>query len=558
MKLVRLKFRNFTSYGAAWQELEFEDDYSLNLIQGKNGWGKSSISNALLFSLYGKVPGKTLSELVNRINKKELETEIELISNGKKVLIQRGISPSYLKVFVNDSPVVGDTAGKLNVEDYLQDEIYNLPLSVFNNIVSLSIKDFKSFINMKKADKKIILDKIFGLFIINEMLEMAKKELKMIKNDEIKLSNSIQTLLEQSEMTSSKLEDLTNKLYETNQTRKDEIQVILDKITKNKETLTDNIKELIKNERELNETLYQKKDTLNELKTKLRFILKDIQLYENKICPTCKADLCTEEHENKKNDLLTEQLKIENKQSKILKNLSILEEKLVEISEEKSELKQLLYKIDNKNVQLLDELKKLNLNITDEQTKSLQDIIDNINSDIKDRENDLHSVKKQLSIFSKLEDILGDKGVKQYFVKNILPSLNGQIKKLLNDVDLEYKLTFDQEFDAHIKHLGQNISLSTLCSGEGVKLDFVVILSLIRLLKIKFPGLNILFLDEIFSSLDMDAQHHFVKLLSQTSKELNLHIYVVNHSPLESIYFTNTIKLEKTNSFSKFIINQNT
>lgn len=40
MKIEKLKWRNFTSWGNSWQELTFDKESSLTLLCGENGAGK--------------------------------------------------------------------------------------------------------------------------------------------------------------------------------------------------------------------------------------------------------------------------------------------------------------------------------------------------------------------------------------------------------------------------------------------------------------------------------------------------------------------------------------
>lgn len=558
MKILKLRFRNFENYGSVWQELEFTEDSSFSLVTGNNGNGKSSLSRALVFSLYGRIPGRNLSDLPNRLNGTGLETEVELISNNKRVLVRRGISPSYLKVEVNGKSDIEDTAGKSNIEDYLQDEIYNIPLTVFNNIISLSVNDFKSFISMKKTDKKIILDKIFGLSIINQMYELLKADIKSVKDEESKLSNSISLLKDQSSKTHDQLKLLSEKLLTNNTAKKNEIQSYIEKLKTSKLRLIEEL-EVVNSDEETLENLLDEKISLSH---KYSFSIKktktDIDIYSNDTCPTCKGSLTTDEHKHHKNDLLKGLNELELKYTKVNKTIEKIKSQFKIIKESKQELDKNLHKIDIKSSQLLKEFKEINDFNSDEQTKSLSSLILDIETEIKSKERTTTLKQKELITYSKIDSILNEKGIKQHIIKTIIPNLNSQIQTLLNEVNLDYRLVFNEDFDATIYHLGKDISIQTLSSGESKKLDFVVILSLIKLLKIKFPGLNILFLDEIFSTLDMDAQHHIVKILSEYSKKLNLHIFVVNHSPLEYVYFTNKISIERNNSFSHLISEKTT
>ena len=90
MRINFIEFKNFASYGNQLQRIEFEEDQSkLFLTLGKNGDGKTTIANAIIYALYGRVEGVKLADLPNRINK-ELQVKIGLTCGNIEVEIERG------------------------------------------------------------------------------------------------------------------------------------------------------------------------------------------------------------------------------------------------------------------------------------------------------------------------------------------------------------------------------------------------------------------------------------------------------------------------------------
>ena len=98
MKILSIEFKNIASYGNKTQKLEFNKDAAeLYLTLGKNGHGKTTIANAIVFGLYGKVEGVKMGDLPNRINK-NLWVKVHLQSNTMDVVIERGLAPNKFKV----------------------------------------------------------------------------------------------------------------------------------------------------------------------------------------------------------------------------------------------------------------------------------------------------------------------------------------------------------------------------------------------------------------------------------------------------------------------------
>ena len=193
--------------------------------------------------------------------------------------------------------------------------------------------------------------------------------------------------------------------------------------------------------------------------------------------------------------------------------------------------------------------------VTDEQTSSLSNIMKD-NQDKKTQAIERKDIQeRKVNFYKIMEDIYGDKGVKQSAIRRILPILNAEVKKVLQDLGMEYRVVFNQEFNAEITSLGFPVTVEMLSTGEKKKIDFAALIAIIRLLKIKFHGINLIFLDEIFSSIDGDGVYHVLKILSNMAKELNLNTFVINHSALPTELFDFRVDIEKNNGFSSFTIN---
>jgi DNA repair exonuclease SbcCD ATPase subunit len=145
--------------------------------------------------------------------------------------------------------------------------------------------------------------------------------------------------------------------------------------------------------------------------------------------------------------------------------------------------------------------------------------------------------------------VLGEKGVKQMAIKTILPSLNSEILDLLGAMNLEYQVVFDDEFKASIFHMGIEIPIQTLSTGEMKKVDFVVLIAIMKLMKLKFSTINLLFLDELFSSVDPDGVHGILKILKKNTREMGLNIFVINHAPMPHEIFDWKLDVSKSNNF---------
>ena len=110
----KIRWRNFLSTGNVFTEVNLLSAKT-NLIVGSNGAGKSTILDALTFSLFGK-PFRKINKgmLVNSINEKDTEVEIEFKKGPNKFKVVRGIKPNKFEIYQND--IMLDQSS--NVNDY--------------------------------------------------------------------------------------------------------------------------------------------------------------------------------------------------------------------------------------------------------------------------------------------------------------------------------------------------------------------------------------------------------------------------------------------------------
>jgi DNA repair exonuclease SbcCD ATPase subunit len=554
MRLSKIEWRNFASYGNKIQSLQFDEKSGLYLVVGENGAGKSSISDVITFGLYGKLEGKKLKDIPNRINGNAW-VKITFTSNGEEYMVERGLDPSIFNLYVNGT--LYDKAGSRSVQDYLTEDIIQIPNYVFNNTISLSINDFKSFLKMSPTDKKSIIDKIFGFYVINEMKDLLKEEAKSIKENLIRLSAEIDSLGKTLTRTQSELEILSQKIKDDS---KDKISDLEDRIKKFNALLemhNKKVGEFASVESEISSQYRKNYGLLTEAKGALKTIVEKIKFYENDKCPTCTSDLAGAYHEGIKDELnkKLEEFKGQVNEYQDLHNQILGKE--TEIKTQKSDLNSKGNKITVNINSAKDELRKIKSNITSSDAlDSLRKISEDTRENVQKNTEDRSKEEKKSEWLKKIEDVLGDKGIKQLALKSILPSLNSHIADLMISLHLPYTVRFDDDFNASIIHMGEEISISTLSTGEMKKVDFAVLLSVLKLMKIRFSSINLLFLDEIFSSIDPDGVYTILTTLRKICDDLGLNVFVINHAPMPTEIFDYKVDIQKRNNFSDLQIDK--
>ena len=552
MRIDYVEFRNFSSYGNQTQRLEFEKDESkLYLTLGKNGDGKTTIANAIIYALYGKVEGVKLSDLPNRINK-ELYVKIGLECKSMKVEIERGLMPNKFSVKLNG--VEFDKAGKKSVQDYLEEEVFGIPYHVFKNIIILSVNDFKSFLTMSNQDKKQIIDKMFGFSILNDMQRQIKDERRQVKMDIDSYESELNEIMNSIGSVRGRLNTL---LEESNTANKSKIEELKTNLLSLKSSVESLDTERTSAEGEMNafNTQYNDKHSdAKDIKREIDYLNKKLKLYESGHCPTCETKLDTEWHDNQKCEF-EENIKTNMDSIKSLKTeMDVLSEKVTGARESKLELEGQIsdHKVTMRG--LKGELMKLKSTSGGKDFDHLRNLITEFEEKEATKSKSKDTLNGDYSFMEVVEQILGEDGVKNLAVKTILPGLNTNIAAMAQTMHLQFHIRFDEKFNCIINHLGEDINPMTLSTGERKKADFIIIIAIIKILKLRFPQLNMLFLDELLSSVDHDGVYNILKILNQVIKENKINTFVINHTVLPHEIFDKKIQIYRENGFSKLSI----
>ena len=297
MRIRKIEWKNFSSYGNKKQVLDFPESSCLFQVVGENGAGKTSISQVISFCLYGKVEGKKLGDIPNRINGNAW-TRIEFESNGKNITVERGLEPTFFALYIDG--VKYDQAGTKNVQDYLADDLIGIPYYVFNNTISLSINDFKSFIKMSPQDKRAIVDKIFGFHILNQMREALKGEAKRIKESLDILSGKLQSTENSIDKSQSEMDSLLEVIEQEVKNELETLNESLDKFKNIQKMHSGKITEFKVHEQEITDLVTNANRSLIESRTKYQDLERRLRLYQSKKCPTCEGPLDSDFHNDLK------------------------------------------------------------------------------------------------------------------------------------------------------------------------------------------------------------------------------------------------------------------
>ena len=567
MLISELGIRGFKSYGNNEQVLKLNTEKGeLILLVGNNGAGKSSLLDSFDYTLYGKVRGRkkkwaTLSTLPNRING-ELLNRIKFNSLGTDVEIKRGISPGVLELTENG--VVNERAGKGNVDEKIEKYI-GMDIETFKSFISMSINDFKNFISLSNEEKQLLLDKLFNLEVINILNGILKD---IAKNNKVRAASfdaEIRTLDDSITSIQRSIDKAIERQKEEArlalEREKEDIQAEIDRITgemnskkDDYKSLKDKIDKIKEKETELNNELDNEKKQYINTQNDIKNVQREIDLYDSGKCPTCRTDFNSDHFVALRDSFVEKKLGFENIKLEIEANITKVKErqiKLKSLSETTTtafnDLNYLLksYKSDIDKLAQKKASQTVPVNTTPSvNIQEFQNTIEEL-EDKKIVSKDNITVCKEKDLYYKeMNHIFGEDGVKKSIISGIIKPINHFIAENIKKMSLPFEVRLDETFTAEIKQLGSPIEHDSLSTGETKKVNISILIAYLKLIRTK-RHINILFLDEVFSSIDIEGIDSILALLKSFANDYNINIFVVHHAILNQEMFDRILKINK-------------
>jgi DNA repair exonuclease SbcCD ATPase subunit len=552
MLISEIGIRGFKSYGNNEQVLKLNTEKGdLILLVGNNGSGKSSLLDSFDYVLYGKVRGKkkrwsTLSTLPNRING-ELQNRIKFQSLGTEVEVKRGINPNTLELFENG--ILNERAGKSNIDEKIEGYI-GMDIETFKSFISMSINDFKNFISLTTEEKQLLLDKLFNLEVIN-ILNSILKELN--KNNKIRmasLDSEISTLNESIQSIQRSIDKAVEKEKENTQVEIDKIKADMDSKKEEYVTLKEKVEKIKSKDSELVDELEKEKRQYIILQTDIKGVQKDIDLYDSGKCPTCKTDFDSDHFVSLRSTLVEKKQSLESIKTELennIKGIKDKQQKLQTLSEVATKaFNDITYFLKNCKSQI----EKLQLKQQKEDGKASENVqefektIDELNKKKSNSSDNVSECKDKELYYKELNKIFGEDGVKKSIISGIIKPINHFISENIKKMGMHFEVSLDETFTAEIKHLGSQIDHDTLSTGEQKKVNVAILIAYLKLIRTK-RHINVLFLDEVFSSIDLEGISDILLLLKSFSNDYNINIFVVHHALLNHENFDRIIRINK-------------
>jgi len=536
------------------------------LIIGNNGSGKSTVLDALTFSLFGK-PFRKINKplLVNSVNEKECLVEVELSIGSINWKIVRGIKPNIFEIWRNGT-LLDQSAAALDQQKWLEQNVLKMNYKSFTQIVILGSSTFVPFMQLSASNRREVIEDLLDIKIFSSMSGIIKEKIRQTK-DEIKvLQLKKESLNDKVQMQKNFIEELENRASEDIRVKEGKIMGLLDEENKFMHENIKTVEELDDLNKVLNsytgatEKLRKLGNLKGKISTKVSTITKEHKFFtENTVCPTCDQAIEETFRINRINDAQTKAKELQSGYKELEEAIKEEEERERQFTALSKEISKLNNDISQNNVRIAGCQRQIS-NLESEVQRTTEQLANRNTEDeklttfkdnLKTTYDELLNKKETINYYDFSFSLLKDGGVKSKIIKKYLPLINQQVNRYLQMMDFYINFTLDEEFNETVQSpIHEDFSYASFSEGEKMRIDLALLFTWREVARMKNSvNTNLLIMDEVFdSSLDGFGTEEFLKIIKYVVKDAN--VFVISHKTGMDDRFDNVIRFEKTKGFS--------
>jgi DNA repair exonuclease SbcCD ATPase subunit len=577
--IKNLTVKNFMSVGNSTQAIDF-DRKDLTLVLGenldlggdgsRNGTGKTTIINALSYSLYGQALSNIRKDnLVNKTNNKNMLVSLDFSVGGKDYKIERGRKPNLLRFFVNNQEqVVTDEAqgDSRETQDAIEQTL-GLSHDMFKHILALNTYT-EPFLSLKANDQRTIIEQLLGITMLSERADKIKEHNRATKEGITQEEFRIRAVQEANKRIEEQIESL--KRRQTLWTTKHGEDITeLEKALKALQNIQ--IEDEIAAHKD-HKAWDQKRKDINELSGQISRIKldinreekleaklsKEIETLENHECHTCGQAFHDSKHqqvmEAKQKDLATAR-QSSAEHSTLLSELETAHTALgtlgkppVMFYDKESDAVHHQATLTNLEKQIASkqtETDPYGEQIEEMQQKALQEVT-------YDALNELTRLQEHQDFLLKLLTSK-DSFIRKKIIEQNLSYLNARLTHYLDRVGLPHTVVFQNDLSVSIEELGRELDFDNLSRGERNRLILSMSWAFRDVFESLYQPINLLFIDEMIDNgLDTAGVENALALLKQMSRERHKSIWLVSHRDELAGRVENILKVVKEGGFTSY------
>jgi DNA repair exonuclease SbcCD ATPase subunit len=577
--IKNLTVKNFMSVGNSTQAIDF-DRKDLTLVLGenldlggdgsRNGTGKTTIINALSYSLYGQALSNIRKDnLVNKTNNKNMLVSLDFSVGGKDYKIERGRKPNLLRFFVNNQEqVITDEAqgDSRETQDAIEQTL-GLSHDMFKHILALNTYT-EPFLSLKANDQRTIIEQLLGITMLSERADKIKEHNRATKEGITQEEFRIRAVQEANKRIEEQIESLKRRqtLWVT---KHDED---IKELTKALSSLQEiNIEAEIQAHHD-HKTWDQKRKDINELSVQISRVKldvgreeklatklsKEIETLEKHECHSCGQPFHDSKHEQvmaaKQSDLeaaresgttystlLSELETTHNSLGMLGKPPTMFYDKESNAIQHQATLANLEQQIATKHAE------------TDPYTEQIEEMQQQALQEITyEPLNNLTRLQEHQEFLLKLLTSK-DSFIRKKIIEQNLSYLNARLTHYLDRVGLPHTVVFQNDLTVSIEELGRELDFDNLSRGERNRLILSMSWAFRDVFESLYQPINLLFIDEMIDNgLDTQGVENALALLKHMSRERHKSIWLVSHRDELAGRVENILKVVKEGGFTSY------
>ena len=562
----KIRWKNFLSTGNQYTQIDFANN-STTLIIGGNGSGKSTVLDALTFSLFNK-PFRKISkpQLVNTVNEKDCKVEVEFSVGSVEWKIVRAIKPNIFEIWRNGN-LMDQFSNVNDQQKWLEQNVLKMNYKSFTQIVILGSSTFVPFMQLTASHRRDVIEDLLDIKIFSSMSNLIRDKIRL-KKEEIKVLNlKKESLNDKVNMQETFIEEIENRGKEDIEDKKGKILQLNVEIDTHleKNEMTEGDVDILTKQLEDVTGATEKLRTLGGLKGKISqkvaTITKEHKFFtDNVTCPTCTQLIGEQFRINKIEDAQSKAKELQSGYKELEQAIKNEEEREHHFTNLSKEITTLTHGISKNNTRisgcqrqirdLESEIQTLTDQLANRNTE--HDKLANFKDNLKTTYDDLSSRKDTIGYYDFSYSLLKDGGVKSKIIKKYLPLINQQVNRYLQMMDFYINFTLDEEFNETVQSpIHEDFSYASFSEGEKMRIDLALLFTWREVARMKNSvNTNLLIMDEVFdSSLDGLGTDDFLKIIKYVITDAN--IFVISHKTGMDDRFENVFKFEKVKGFSR-------
>ena len=567
------------SVGNATQAINF-DRKDLTLVLGenldlggdgsRNGTGKTTIINALSYSLYGQALTNIKKDnLINKTNGKNMLVSLDFSINGKDYRIERGRKPNILKFYVNneEQTATDEAQGDSRETQEAIESALGMTHDMFKHVLALNTYT-EPFLSLKANDQRGIIEQLLGITLLSERADKVKELNRLTKEG-----------IQQEEFRIRAVQEANKRIEEQIESLKKRQTMWLKKQQEDCTGLTQAIESLehidieaeIQAHRDL-EAFHTKKKAIDDanryirqiatddakLTKRLEQLAKDLEEIKAHRCFACGTEI----HDNSLDTVKADREKEKQETAlQLLANDTQRQEHLDTLRTlgELGTAPSVFYDTLEDALNHRNSLETLRKDLTARQSET-----DPYNEQIEEMQGQAlqtvsYDTLNELTRLQEHQDFLlklltnKDSFVRKKIIEQNLSYLNNRLTHYLDRIGLPHQVVFQNDLNVEITELGRDLDFDNLSRGERNRLILSMSWAFRDVWESLYHPINVLFIDELVDSgMDTQGVENSLALLKKMSRERHKSIWLVSHRDELAGRVENILKVVKENGFTSY------